>query len=43
MTLPTSAREGCETTLDDTFGENQLEVVKGIETSETETIIVLSG
>ena len=35
--------EGCETTLDDTFGESELEVVEEVETSETETEMALSG
>lgn len=35
--------EGCETTLDDTFGESELKIVEEIETSETDTEIGLSG
>ncbi|WP_368186513.1 hypothetical protein [Aestuariibius sp. HNIBRBA575] len=35
--------EGCETTLDATFGESELKVVEELQTSETETDIGVSG
>lgn len=35
--------EGCETTLDDAFGESELEVVEEVETSEMEAELGMSG